>query len=189
VKVFAHCPRPFDLHERRSVIDDVLNFRLTMRLRILAFSIAAVISAASAARAQDAERSAVLATVQKVFDAMRTRDTAIFSQVFDSSARFVGVSTRGTPAITLTTPGRFAAAVAGAKAGDVWNERIFDPEVRIDGDLAQVWAYYTFHLNKSFSHCGVDAFMLRKVGGAWKITQLSDTRRAQGCTHTEPPGV
>jgi len=158
-----------------------------MRLRIL--SIAAVVFAGSVARAQDPERAAVLATVQKVFDAMRTRDTAIFSQVFDTSARLVGVSTRGTPAITLTTPARFGAAVASAKAGDVWNERIFDPEVRIDADLAQVWAYYTFHLNKQFSHCGVDAFMLRKVGDAWKITQLADSRRTQGCTHTEPPGI
>ena len=156
-----------------------------MRLRIL--SIAAVVFAGSVARAQAPERAAVLATVQKVFDAMRTRDTAIFSQVFDTSARLVGVSTRGTPAITLTTPARFGAAVA--KAGDVWNERIFDPEVRIDADLAQVWAYYTFHLNKQFSHCGVDAFMLRKVGDAWKITQLADSHRTQGCTHTEPPGI
>jgi hypothetical protein len=160
-----------------------------MKLRPIAVSIAAVALSASVAHAQDVERAAVLATVQKVFDAMRTRDTAIFSQVFDSSARLVGVSTRGTPAITLTTPARFAAAIAGAKAGDVWNERIFDPEVRIDADLAQVWAYYTFHLNKQFSHCGVDAFMLRKVGGAWKITQLADSRRTQGCTHTEPPSA
>jgi hypothetical protein len=68
----------------------------------------------------------------------------------------------------------------------VWNERIFDPEVRIDGDVAQVWAYYTFHRNKTFSHCGVDAFMLLKVGSEWKITQLADSRRTTGCTHSEP---
>src|SRR5262245_63375822 len=114
-----------------------------MRLRILALSVAAVALAASVARAQDPERDAVLATVQKVFEAMRTRDTAIFSQVFDTSARLVGVRERGTPAITLTTPTRFAASIAGAPAGQVWNERIFDPEVRIGGSVAQVWAYYT----------------------------------------------
>jgi len=132
----------------------------------------------------------VIAAVQRVFDAMRTRDTAIFSQVFDSSARLVGVSNRGgTPALSLTTPAQFAASIGRAPAGDVWNERIFDPEVRIDGDLAQVWAYYTFHRNKTFSHCGIDAVMLRKVGGAWKITQLADTRRTQGCAHTEPPDL
>jgi hypothetical protein len=123
-----------------------------------------------------------------VFDAMRTRDTSLLRAAFDTSARLVGVSTRGVaPAVQLTTPARFGAAIASAPAGAVWNERIFDPEVRIDGPVAQVWAYYTFHLSDKFSHCGVDAFMLLKVGGDWKITQLADSRRTDGCTHTEPP--
>jgi hypothetical protein len=135
--------------------------------------------------AQDSERGAVLATVQKVFDAMRTRDTALLSQAFDTSARLAGVAPRGTPAVRLTAPAAFGKAIASAPAGDVWNERIYDPEVRIDGDVAQVWAYYTFHRNKTFSHCGVDAFMLLKVGTEWKITQLADSRRTTGCTHTE----
>lgn len=157
-------------------------------LRVALVAIA-LLSPASGAVAQDAaaDRSAILTAVQKVFDAMRTRDTALLSQAFDSTARLVGVSARGTPALTLTAPSQFGASIARAPAGDVWNERIFDPEVRIDGTVAQVWAYYTFHRNATFSHCGVDAFMLAKVGTAWKITQLSDSRRTQGCTHTEPP--
>ena len=135
--------------------------------------------------AQDADRTAVLATVQKVFTAMRTRDTALLRQAFDTSGRLAGVSTRNGPAtVRLTVPSAFGNAIASAPAGDVWNERIWDPEVRIDGDVAQVWAYYTFHRNNTFSHCGVDAFMLLKVGGEWKITQLADSRRTTGCTHT-----
>ena len=138
-------------------------------------------------RAQDAERAAVLATVQKVFTAMRTRDTALLRQVFDTSARLAGVSTRGgPPSVRLMAPASFGAAVASAPAGDVWNERIWDPEVRIDGEVAQVWAYYTFHRNNTFSHCGVDAFTLLKVGTEWKITHLTDSRRTTGCVHTEP---
>ena len=155
-----------------------------MRLRSLV-CIAILLATGLPAHAQDAERSAVLATVQKVFDAMRTRDTALLRQAFDTSARLAGVSTRGgPPTVRLTAPTAFGAAVAAAPAGDVWNERIWDPEVRIDGDLAQVWAYYTFHRNGTFSHCGVDAFMLLKVGGEWKITQLADSRRTTGCSHT-----
>jgi hypothetical protein len=127
------------------------------------------------------DKAAVLATVQRVFDAMRTRDTMLLQSAFDSSARLVGVSRRGTPAVTLTTPSRFGAALTRAKAGDVWNEKMIDPEVRIDGTIAQVWTYYTFHLNETFSHCGIDAFMLVKVGDAWKITQLADTERKDGC--------
>jgi hypothetical protein len=133
------------------------------------------------AHAQASERDAVLATVQKVFDAMRTRDTALLRSAFDTSARLVGVSRGATPTVTLMTPARFGAAIVGAKAGAVWNEKLIDPEVRIDGEIAQVWSYYTFHLNDTFSHCGVDAFMLVKVGAEWKITQLSDTQRKTGC--------
>lgn len=160
------------------------------RLLSIALAASALIVSGRPSVAQDAsaaDRTAILATVQKVFDAMRTRDTALLSQAFDTTARLVGVSARGTPAVSLTSPSQFGGAIARAPAGDVWNERIYDPEVRIDGTVAQVWAYYTFHRNAAFSHCGVDAFMLARVGTAWKITQLSDSRRTQGCTHTEPP--
>ena len=138
------------------------------------------------AHAQDADHAAVLATVQKVFDAMRTRDTVLLHSAFDTSARLVGVSTRGTPAVTLNTVSQFAAGISRAPQGDVWHERMYEPEVRVDGPIAQVWGYYTFHRNGSFSHCGVDAFMLLKVGSEWKITQLADSRRTTGCAHSEP---
>jgi hypothetical protein len=88
--------------------------------------------------------------------------------------------------VSLLPPSQFGASIARAPAGDVWNERIYDPEVRIDGNVAQVWAYYTFHRNTTFNHCGVDAFMLVKVGTTWKITQLADSRRTEGCTHQNP---
>ncbi|HEY4305044.1 MAG TPA: nuclear transport factor 2 family protein [Gemmatimonadaceae bacterium] len=132
------------------------------------------------ARAQS-DTAAVLATANNVFKAMHDRDTVLLKSVFDTSARLVGVSRRGTPAVTTMTPMRFGAAIMGAKAGDVWNEKMINPEVRIDGNIAQVWGDYTFHINNTFSHCGIDAFMLVKVGDTWKITQLADTERKDGC--------
>ena len=158
--------------------------RAVRALWMLCFAVAAGLPRVAVAQAGD--RESILATVQKVFDAMRTRDTALLSQAFDSTARLVGVSNRGAPSVNLTAPSQFGAAIARAPAGDVWNERIYDPEVRIDGNVAQVWAYYTFHRNAAFSHCGVDAFMLVKVGSTWKITQLADSRRTEGCTHQTP---
>ena len=155
-----------------------------MRPRLFSL-VACVFLCAPTLRAQNADRDAILATVQKVFDAMRTRDTALLSQAFDSTARLVGVSNRGTPSVSLTSPSQFGGAIARAPAGDVWHERIYDPEVKIDGTVAQVWAYYTFHRNTTFSHCGIDAFMLVKVGTAWRITQLADSRRMEGCTHVD----
>ena len=152
---------------------------------VLVFAVV-LLAPTRAVAAQDADRAAVLATVQKVFDAMRTRDTVLLLSAGDTSTRLVGIRERpGTPAsLSLTTLNQFGAAFGRAPAGNVWNERIYDPEVRIDGPVAQVWAYYTFHLNDTFSHCGTDAFMLAKVGTEWKITQISDSRRTAGCTHT-----
>ena len=153
--------------------------KATILLSILTLSFAA------SAQAQGPERAAVLATVQKVFDGMRTRDTLLIQQAFDTSARLLRVSAGAAPSLRGISASRFAAIVRGAKQGDVWNERIYDPEVRVEGNIAQVWAYYTFHLNATFTSCGIDAFMLMKVGDTWKITQLADTEREQGCTHTE----
>jgi len=155
-----------------------------MRLRHFALFICTCVCV-PALSAQSADRDAILATVQKVFDAMRTRDTSLLAQAFDSTARLVGVSARGTPSVSLTSPTQFGAAISRAAAGDVWNERIYEPDVKIDGPVAQVWAYYTFHRNTTFTHCGVDAFTLLKVGSTWKITQLADSRRTDGCTHTD----
>jgi len=67
------------------------------------------------------------------------------------------------------------------RANEAWNERMFAPEVRIDGTLATVWTEYDFHLGSQFSHCGVDAFQLLKTSAGWKIVALSDTARREGC--------
>ena len=152
-----------------------------LRLRNVVGAAALVASMSAGAAAQNPDSVAVLTVVNNVFKAMHDRDTILLKSVFDTSARLVGVSRRGTPALSLTTPSRFGAAITGAKPGDVWHEKMINPEVRIDGNIAQVWGYYTFHLNDTFSHCGIDAFMLVKVGDAWKITQLADTQRKEGC--------
>src|SRR5215471_1329500 len=136
----------------------------------------------SAVRAQPSEKDAVLATVNKLFDGMRARDRALLLSAFDESARLVRVRDQnGLPAVTSLSMDRFADSVVAAKAGDVWDERLRDPEVRIDGTLAQVWGFYTFRLNGNITSCGTDAFMLLKVGATWKITQVADTQRRDNC--------
>jgi len=152
----------------------------TLHRSLLAAAVLLASTSAHAA-AQNPDSIAVLKVVNSVFKAMHDRDTVLLKSAFDTSARLVGVSRRGTPSVSLTTPAQFGAAIVRAKAGDVWNEKMINPEVRIDGDMAQVWGYYTFHMNDTFSHCGIDAFMLLKVGDAWKITQLADTQRKEGC--------
>ena len=82
----------------------------------------------SSVQAQPSEKDAVLATVNKLFDGMRTRDRALLLSAFDESARLVRVRDQsGTPAVTSLPMDRFADSVVAAKAGDVWDERLSDP--------------------------------------------------------------
>ena len=142
--------------------------------------IAALVAWATPVAAQTAERE-VVAVVEKLFDAMRTRDTVALRAVFDSTARLVRVDARGgTPRVQITSVNEFV-SIIGKATGDAWNERIYNPEVRIDGSIAQVWTTYTFHRGTTFSHCGIDAFQLAKLSGGWKVVHLADTFRREGC--------
>ena len=127
---------------------------------------------------------AALATVQRLFDAMRTRDTAAMRMMFDANARLYGLRTRrdSTVVVQAITGKDFIGAVAASANGPAWNERMFDPEVRVSGPLATVWTEYDFHAGTTFSHCGVDAIQLLKVGETWKIVSITDTLVRAGCT-------
>jgi hypothetical protein len=48
-------------------------------------------------------------------------------------------------------------------------ERIWNPDVRIHGLIATVWAAYDFWIDGKLSHCGVDAFDLIKTPEGWRI--------------------
>jgi hypothetical protein len=142
---------------------------------------AAVLAPGARAQSASDDERAVLRVVERLFEAMRTRDTTELRAVFDTSARLVSSGVRDGVPIARSVPAeRFIQAVAAAQ-GDEWIERFYDPEVRIDGNLATVWTYYTFHLGSRFSHCGHDAFQLSRTAEGWKIMSLADSRRTEGC--------
>jgi hypothetical protein len=148
-----------------------------------AFLVLSMLASAAGAQATAAvpdERAAVLAVVQRLWDAMKTRDTALVRSVFDSSATLTRVATRNGEARVQVMPVSTFIEALG-RANEAWNERMFAPEVRIDGSLAIVWTEYDFHLGSQFSHCGVDAFQLLKTSAGWKIVAISDTARREGC--------
>lgn len=130
--------------------------------------------------AQSPERE-VLAVVQRLFDGMRAGDSTVVRSVFDSTARLVTTSVReGAPLLRVSPIDRFVAAV-GAPHDAVWDERIWDAQVRIDGNLASVWTKYAFYRGTQFSHCGIDHFLLFRRAEGWKVVHLADTQRREGC--------
>ena len=137
------------------------------------------------ATAQASARDSVLGTLQRVFDAMRARDTVGLRAAFDSTARLTPARDSSAGPTRPQTVSQFLSSVAGAAPDRAFDERMYDPECRVEGPIAQVWTYYTFREGRTFSHCGIDAVTLMRTGGAWKITNWIWTARRTGCTRTE----
>ena len=79
-----------------------------------ALTIASTTTATTTQAATTDESRAVLAVVQRLFDAMRSRDTAAFRDVFEPSARLVGMRTRqnGEQVVQVLPWDRFGAFMA-----------------------------------------------------------------------------
>lgn len=148
------------------------------RTPILAFALVLLAAAPSWAQSDEA---AVLEVVQRLFDGMRAADSTMIRSTFHPEARLVSAGERdGAPALQSLPIDRFV-EIAGSPHDEIWDERFWDAEVRIDGRLATVWTDYAFFRGSEFSHCGVDAFQLFRGADGWKIFQLADTRRREGC--------
>ena len=127
---------------------------------------------------RDAERSVVV-TVERLFEAMRTRDTAVIRQLLAPELVLVSIGSEGTRAHRRQTVPDFLRAIAGST--EELRERMWSPEVRLDGPVATLWAPYDFHIGARLSHCGHDAVHLINKGGQWIITGLTYTVRPAPC--------
>lgn len=134
--------------------------------------------AATAVPAQD--EAGALAAVEQVFEGMRTADPDMVRSVFADDARFaVLADADGRSAIRGQAVDSWIEAIGDS--GGRWDEQVYDLDVRVDGTMASVWAPYTFYLDGSISHCGINSIELLHDGEGWKVTQISDTRRREGC--------
>ncbi|MCF2950334.1 hypothetical protein L0668_19655 [Paraglaciecola aquimarina] len=60
-------------------------------------------------------------------------------------------------------------------------ERIWEPQIILNEQIAVVWAKYDFHIDGKFSHCGVDIFNLILDNGVWKTASMTWTVQKQDC--------
>ena len=153
-----------------------------MRLLAVFFITALVFSPRANAQSASADESEpVMAPIHALFDGMRAADTSAVRAAFHPMATLqtVGKNRDGVMGVYETPLDRFVAAMAGEHP--VYDERLGDAEVHIDGDLAAVWVPYSFYVGDEFSHCGTNAFQLARTGGAWSILHVTDTRRPDNC--------
>jgi hypothetical protein len=127
------------------------------------------------------EEGKVMAPINALFDGLARRDPAIILAAMrpDSTATAVAEEPDGTRSIKHLTATDFA---AGIKPGpERFEERLTDPAIEIDGDIAMVWGAYAFLIDGKVHHCGVDHFSLIREGGAWKVATITWSSRTTGC--------
>lgn len=134
-----------------------------------------------AAPAAAAPRDEVLAVVTNALKAVNTNDAPLFSKVMLPQAIILAQSyaVDGTYKTRVMSVADMAARVS--TPGPRIDERIQEPQVMINGDLAHVWSPYTLDRDGKRAHCGVDSFGLAKVDGDWRITSLTWTADPQAC--------
>jgi hypothetical protein len=158
-------------------------------MRILTITVVSLLLGAIQPVAAQTPEEQALAVVKRVFDGMRARDTAAMRRAFHSPARLVltGTNPQGQPMHRAVSFDNWLASIG--RAPGALEERIYNPEVRVDGNLATVWTRYEFFAGENFSHCGYDSFFLAKISGEWKIVQVADTQRRSPdqCGRTSTP--
>ncbi len=117
--------------------------------------------------------NAVLAPVKALFEGMSKRDAAAIRETALPGAMVV-LMRDGKP--TQMTIESFAERV-GKPGSTHIEERIHDPLVRIDNDLAVVWAPFVFLVDGKVDHCGTDLFNMVRKDGIWLIASVADTGR------------
>jgi putative lumazine-binding protein len=160
--------------------------RITLAaLALLALAPAAPLRAQQTTGA--AAEAEVAAVIRRLFDGMRAGDSTVVRSVFHPAARLMttGVRPDGQPVVRADSIDAFVRAV-GTPHEQVWDERIDGLEVRVDGPLATAWMRYTFYAGDRLSHCGVNAFQLFRAAEGWKVIQITDTRRREGCPELPP---
>ncbi len=118
------------------------------------------------------EEQAVLEPIKAMFDGMTKRDPAAIKAPVLPGGSMV-LMRDGKPA--QMTFDEFAARVGKPGATPHIEERIHDPLIRIDHDLAVVWAPFDFLVNGKVDHCGTDLFSLIRQDGKWRIASVADT--------------
>ncbi len=119
------------------------------------------------------EEQAVLAPVQAMFDGMAKRDAAAIKEPWLTGGMLVLMRDGKPTQMTFET---FADRV-GRPGTTKIEERIHDPLIRIDNDLAVVWAPFDFLVDGKVDHCGTDLFNLVRKDGKWLIATVADTGR------------
>ena len=131
---------------------------------------------------ESSDTAAIKQTLNTLFDAIRKGDSTLLETVFSKGMIKQRVSNdkNEKAALSTTNAGDLVKAI-GTPHAAVYDERVVYDGIKIDGDLACVWAPYKFYHGDEFSHCGVNVFQLMRTADGWRIIYIVDTSRKDNC--------
>ena len=129
------------------------------------------------------EKEEVKKVIETFFEGFHARDSIVMKSAFheESVIQTIGRTKEGDFKLVNEELGKLLRGIVSIPLETEFKEVLHDFEIKIDGEMANVWTPYSFYLNNTFSHCGVNNFQLLKQNGEWKIIYLIDTRRREGC--------
>ena len=154
----------------------------TRALGVFLFALLALDAVTHAAESQDAnERTAILAQIDRLFAAIAERDReTLMSLTIPGSLNFsVADPVTGPADILMMSHSQFINNLS--LDGPDMSGGYYDPTILIEGNIAVFWAPYRFFIEGQFDHCGIDSFQLVKRDGSWLISNISATRKYEGC--------
>lgn len=158
-----------------------MSFRAQRGIPHLGLVLAVITAPQHLAAQQTDDEKAVVRVVEQLFQALKADDTAGMRAVMHPAGRIIQTGTReGAPFARVNALNDFLASIGSSK-GRGLEERIYTPKVRIDDHLAVVWVYYDFRVGGQISHCGVDAYHVVRTAEGWRILEIVDTQRREGC--------
>ncbi|NHA07409.1 nuclear transport factor 2 family protein [Mucilaginibacter sp. HC2] len=132
--------------------------------------------------AQQTDQEGIKQTINTLFDAMRKGDSTLLRSTFAKDIVFQSIANKKDGSVTqVTEKANDFIKQIGTPHKEIYDEQVTYKDIKVDGDLASVWAPYKFYLGKTFSHCGVDVFQLMKTKDGWKVIYIVDTRRKDNC--------
>jgi Putative lumazine-binding len=131
-----------------------------------------------------AEEEAIKKTINQFFEGMQKGDTSIMMKsIADTMGlQSVTINRKGETRLRYETVNDIVISITKKPANITSiEERISFDAIHIDGNLASVWTPYKFYINNNLSHCGANSFTLAKFKSGWRIVNIIDTRRREGC--------
>ena len=150
-----------------------------MIFSILVVAAAQALPPASALPPPDGDVSAILAPINSAFAAFEAGDAAALMRQVYPEGRVTATGTRANSSGLRQQSWTEFSQRLQPNAG--FQERISDPAIEIDGDLAMVWAPFVVRIGGKVSNCGYDLFDVVRDNGTWKIMNLTFSSRTTGC--------